>query len=123
MIQRIQSVYLFLAALSFFGFSYFAIKSDNSLLQLNGWLIEVLAVGSIITIFLYNGRKLQLFLVRLMMALVMINIPLLFLMQSAAEVAGSLSTYFLIVSFILLFFAHNGIDKDEKLIKSLDRLR
>lgn len=58
-----------------------------------------------------------------MMALVMINIPLLFLMQSAAEVAGSLSTYFLIVSFILLFFAHNGIDKDEKLIKSLDRLR
>lgn len=53
----------------------------------------------------------------------MINIPLLFLMQSAAEVAGSLSTYFLIVSFILLFFAHNGIDKDEKLIKSLDRLR
>jgi hypothetical protein len=124
MIQRIQSVYLLLAALSLFAFSYFQIKNtENHLLQINGWLAEAAVITSLATIFLYKNRKLQLFITRVLMALIMINIPILFLVEAASVVVSSLSTYFLFFGFIFLFFAHNGIDKDEKLIKSLDRLR
>jgi hypothetical protein len=124
MIQRVQSVYLFLAGLSFFAFSYFAIKSvGNTAFNINGWLVEALALASFITIFLYKHRKLQLFIVKVLMALTMINIPILFLITEATVVVSSLSTYFLFFAFIFLFFAHNGIDKDEKLVRSLDRLR
>lgn len=128
MIQRIQTVYLLLAVIALSIFGYYKVNTlaivDNSFyLFVNGFAAFLLAFVLLITTFLYKKRKLQLTIVRISLAAVMINLPLLFLIQTPTTVLTNYSNLFLLATFIFLFFAHNNIDKDEKLIKSLNRLR
>lgn len=126
MIQRIQSVYLFLASIIFLFFAYFKVPSELSSFEMSALpslLALIIAFLSFTAIFLFKNRKKQLVLVKFLLAFSMILIPLLFIVQDAMFTLSDLWTYFAVLGFILLFFAHAGVLKDEKLIKSLDRLR
>lgn len=141
MIQRIQSVWLLLAALVMAAIFYFPLYkfSGTSKLPLSigeDFLAIVLATASIVlsmvTIFMFKNRKNQ-------KGLVWINILLSIALQvwlvmsvnkqtNSAELSNVSGYYWVglfvpLVCLIFLFLAKGGINKDQKLVKSLDRLR
>ena len=138
MLQRIQSVWLLLAAVFdsiTFRFPFYTgdwIK-DNFLfvIDLNAkttiWfsiLTVVNAVLAFVTIFLYGNRKKQLRLTYLGTFLTAVLLTLYFL-ELKNFIGGSIAIW-VVFYFAILFcyiFAAQGILKDQKLIKSLDRLR
>jgi hypothetical protein len=138
MLQRIQSVWLLLAAVFdsiTFRFPFYTgdwIK-DNFLfvIDLNAkttiWfsiLTVVNAVLAFITIFLYGNRKKQLRLTYLGTFLTAVLLTLYFL-ELKNFIGGSIAIWVVFYFAILVcyIFAAQGILKDQKLIKSLDRLR
>ena len=148
MIQRIQSVWLLLAALVMSGVFYFDVyhiassTSDPQFVNAtnikNNFLAMALAGGSIIlslvAIFLFKNRKMQLNLTWLN---ILLCIGLLFWLfvglnntvwseagvQSGIRGMLGVAMFLPLIAVFLLIFALRGIRKDEKLIKSLDRLR
>ena len=138
MLQRIQSVWLLLAAVFCaitFRFPFYSgdwIK-DNFLfvIDLNAkttiWftILTVLdAVLAFITIFLFYNRKLQLRLTYLGTFLTAMLLTLYFL-EMKNFIGGNITVWVVFYFAILAcyIFAARGILKDQKLIKSLDRLR
>lgn len=136
MIQRIQSIWLLLAAAcSFAGFkfSYFSgIKAGvTGLSELNAisttlLMITTIAVGTLalITIFLFKQRILQL---RLCVLGILLEALLIFLYyrEITGFTEGTYSLTAILHSVIVLAFvlAARGIRKDSKLLKESDRLR
>lgn len=136
MIQRIQSVWLLLAAAcAFAGFKlsyYTGTKiNDTTLHDLNATstillMVMTIVVGglALITIFLYKQRTLQL---RLCVLGILLEAVLIFLYyrETTNFTQGTYSITALLHSIIVLAFvlAARGIHKDEKLIKTSDRLR
>jgi Domain of unknown function (DUF4293) len=139
MLQRIQSIWLFLAAVCAFlsfKFSYYAgtiSEKDivNGFKEINGTsniaiiiTTTALAVLALISIFLYRNRKLQL---RLCMVGILLEAGLIFLYYSEVKKfnAGNYSIAALLQGCIALFFllAARGISNDEKIIKESNRLR
>ena len=138
MLQRIQSVWLLLAAVFdaiTFRFPFYSgdwIK-DHFLyvIDLNAkttiWFSILTVINGIIafvTIFLYGNRRLQLRLVYLGTFLTALLLTLYFL-EIKNFIGGNIAIW-VVFYFAILFcyiFAANGIIKDQKLIKSLDRLR
>ena len=141
MIQRIQSVWLLLAALVMAAIFYFPSYdfSGTSALPIsigNDFLGIILAAISIVlslfTIFRYKKRKGQL-------GMIWLNILVCIGLQSwlfvrisnetakpeMANVSGHywIGLFLPLITIVLLFMARGGIRKDEKLVKSLDRLR
>jgi len=157
MIQRIQTIWLFLAAvviLGLFAFPYLSyidlvglgkklfvtgeysavnnewIKQQNFVLQ--AIATAVLAFFPLLTIFLFRDRKLQLKLIYLTIVLLVLFGGWLYFTasQTLTVISQSLNAqnigvgFFLLpVAIIFLAMAIGGIRKDEKLIKSADRLR
>ena len=139
MIQRIQTVWLFLAAL-FAALTYkFPFYSGNiinkekvqvfeKLLASSKFLVLIftagLVAGTIIIIFMYKNRKQQMWLTAAAAGLSIINI-ILYFTELKKFVSGnmSLTAVFALAVPVFLLLAMNGIWKDEKLVKSLDRLR
>jgi hypothetical protein len=143
MLQRIQSIWLLLvaafAAITF-RFPFYtgnrivdAATNTTAHAELNAtstiWLtILTVLTGAIgfVTIFLFDNRKLQLRLSYLGIFLTLVLLVMYFL-ETTHFVAGtgtfalSCIFYFAILGFYIL--AARGIWKDEKLIKSMDRLR
>lgn len=141
MIQRIQSIWLLIVALT--AFATYTLKlysgrladgtvrefllADNFLLVI---LIIALGVLAILCIFLYKNRKLQF---RLSVLGVIFSIAFLFIEYLKVEefketnktLSGSYQIGALLPIIMIIFFilAARGIYKDEKLVKSLDRLR
>lgn len=139
MIQRIQTIWLFLSALcaaftykfpfytgnkipiSVTGEQQKLVASSNFILLI---LTALLIIGTFIIIFLYKNRKQQLWLTILALVISIVNI-IIYFTELKKFVSGTISLTailaFIIPIFLLL--AANGIWKDEKLVKSLDRLR
>lgn len=138
MIQRIQSVWLFLAsifnAITFrFPFYVGDWKEDNvqQVIDLNAQTTTVLTIITVLTgllalanIFLFNNRKLQLRLTFLGLLLSVVLLVLYFL-EIGDFYNGDIALWslFYFAIFVCYLLAARGIRKDEKLIKSLDRLR
>jgi hypothetical protein len=141
MLQRMQSVWLLLAAICAILTIKFSFYSGN--IEIPGqpvsfqyltatfsiWiLIVTIAITCIaaIDIFLYKNRKLQARLVILGILLSFLNI-FLYLKQihRFVENQGShtITSVFVFVIPIFFFLAWRGIYRDQKLVKSLDRLR
>lgn len=156
MIQRIQSVYLLLSifalGLTFF-FPLMAYYGDLHTYQFN--LIEMqnlvpnsvndfknlftmpllavlgfILLLSILIIFKYRNRKLQLQLTRINMLLNLVLIIAIFFgysryIQSVIDVEEQFKTgaFFPLISLVFLVLAYRGIKKDDDLIRSTDRLR
>lgn len=136
MIQRIQSLWLLLAAACAFAgfkFSYYSGTklNDTALHELNATstlllMITTIAVGvlALLNIFLYKKRLLQL---KLCVLGILLEAVLIFLYYREVKTFtdGTLSLTSILHSIIVLAFvlAARGINKDEKLIKTSDRLR
>lgn len=146
MIQRIQSLYLLLAAAAGTATWFFnlwkATLNNGTITYFNAqssylvFVVYMVIVALAITcIFLYKNRKLQfrLTVVNLLFAIAATALQYLKVQDNANNLATkgftiSSATYlpaaFLpILILIFLFLAARGIYKDERLIKSLDRLR
>ncbi len=135
MIQRIQSVWLLLAAVfSFLTFKvsfFFGLKAgtnvNESLNATSSILLIICAsatgLGAFIAIFLYKDRKTQL---RITTAALIISILSLVIYFSQTRNYAGQFTITAVVSLViplLLFLAARGIWKDQKFVRSLDRLR
>ena len=136
MIQRVQSVWLFVASI----FAFLLLKlsfytgthlPDNQYDQLTATdtmalMIPTIALGvlTLITIFLYKTRKVQL---RLTVVALLLELLLLFLFyretQNFSQGTFSITAALHVFIIIGLFLAARGIRKDEKLIRDSDRLR
>jgi len=139
MVQRLQTVWLFLAsifAFMTFKFPFYSgnVVSSNNQLELKKFIASfdiltliitcVLGMGCFIIIFFYKNRRLQF---RLSIALLILSILnlVIYFTRLGKFLNGDLSfaAIFALTIPIFLFLAARGIRKDEKLIKSLDRLR
>jgi hypothetical protein len=138
MIQRIQSVWLLLiavfAAVTFrfpFYIGDYSLDTINGVIDLNArttiWLsILTVMTGALafVNIFLFDNRKLQL---KLCYAGIFLTVLLLtmYFLEVQNFLNGSIALWCLFHFAMLAFYimASRGIYKDEKLIKSMDRLR
>lgn len=138
MIQRIQSVWLFLAAafdaltfrLPFYSGDW---KDDTvpAVVDLNAqstiWftILSVIAGAlGLATIFLFRNRKLQLKLIYLGIFISVVLLALYFL-EIGDFYTGNLALWAIFYFAILISFilAARGVRSDEKLVRSMDRLR
>jgi len=84
----------------------------------------ITGLGAFIAIFLYKDRKVQLRLTVAVLIISIINIVLYFVhTKQYADGKFSLTSVVSFVIPVFLLLAVRGIWKDQKLIKSLDRLR
>lgn len=143
MIQRIQSLYLLLAGIISGGLTFvFNIWSTaNSKLyimdlfgssSISEKIVPVLffvsALLSIVTIFLFNNRKLQFVLGRLniLTNLFLLGVLVYLSLTLSGEAAVSekgIGMFLPVIIIVLLVIANKAIKKDEDLVKSVDRLR
>ena len=148
MIQRIQTLYLLLVAfvmiaMLFFPLGYVSNEGGaSSMLNVFGlhgqdnsvaWFLFVLPVIctllSVLTIFFYNRRKLQIKLGYItLFVFVLFYICGGFLLwnlkqQCNINISYTIVCIFPLIAFILEILAIKGIKKDDKLIRSLNRLR
>lgn len=157
MIQRIQSLYLLLAAIAMGATAYFpladAIGAKDSLvlyIYKIGSLVpdsipdfpvyfmwpmigiaSLAFIMSIITIFLFKKRIVQLNVLRIAVLLLLVMIALFFFYYTPEmeRVSGGIigyqvpGAYLPIVTFVFYVLAYRGIMADEKLIRSAERLR
>jgi drug/metabolite transporter (DMT)-like permease len=139
MIQRIQTLWLLIAIICAgltlkFAF-YSGVKTGNDNLEefqnltatSNIYILTltiILIIGCVFIISLYNKRKKQLRFTILAAAISVINLVLYFgQIKSFNSGNVSLAAVFAFAIPIFILLASRGIWKDEKLIKSLDRLR
>ena len=135
MIQRIQTIWLLLAAtfsLMSLKFSFYSgVRENNVFAELNGssnFLLLIISVAialvALVAIFLFKNRKLQMQLSILGCLLQVIAVVVYFL-QTQKFTEGNFALTAILTLLIPIFFilAWMGIRKDEKLIKSMDRLR
>ena len=140
MIQRIQTVWLLLAAicailsvrLSFYsGNKLDVITNAKVFVTLNAGnntilsaIVGFLVAACLIGIFTYKNRKKQLQIAAITALVAIINI-IIYISESRSFVEGQYSITSIITFLIPLFLllAARGIWKDEQLVKSADRLR
>jgi len=144
MIQRKQSIWLFLAAMlngALFIFPLFTYKtlgsfdpvveSARSFLPLF-ILAALITLLPLITIFLFRnrGRQKAMTLTSIMASAVFLVVLMLHIGNVKEKLGGSVAVNYAlpgvllpILAIIFLIMAYRGIRHDEKLIKSLDRLR
>ncbi len=144
MIQRIQSIFLFLASASFWGlFALPIANSDTSMAGIfsdqlytildNPILIVLTCLGGVLAlaaIFLFKNRPLQrkLGFGVITMAILTILVAILLVYQDTESVLdGNINEGFglglPVFAIIFALFANRYIKKDDKLVKSMDRLR
>jgi len=157
MIQRKQTLYLFFAGLitfillfiplghlstelAYYKYTAFSVREatpDNTFIMstvANALLLIATSMLSIITIFLYKNRKMQLKLTSMNMLVVLLAIFSImyfypnFIFGRNANLNGAIIdyNYIILISFISaigLFLAKKAIAKDEAMVRSADRLR
>ena len=139
MIQRIQSIYLLVAAIALavlfaLPFATCTPTADGPLaagdldiqdnVGLLGLVIAIAALN-IVTIFLFNNRKLQMTLTKTSIILILVLLAgvAYFIFTAAATLGVGLGIFTPVIGIVVLFLANRAIDKDEKLVKSSDRIR
>lgn len=144
MIQRIQSVYWFVSVLLwitffFVPFFHYGATGTEATFTIFGCKMLMGTVGvaaalTLVTIFLYNNRKLQ---IRLGTVLVVFNLAAHFFLwthyyfltqgQAPAEAGDVVKILpWVAIPTIILVLNHlaiRGVKRDEKLVRSADRLR
>ncbi len=154
MLQRIQSIFLFLASVAMALMFFFPLAnffSENYSIQL--WvtgiikhtefsdnvnisplplliIVPFVALLSFATIFLYKKRKIQLKLIKfnLLLNIILIALYFFYYINSIEEITFANADYltgsfFPLISLLFFILAFRAIRKDEKLVRSADRLR
>jgi hypothetical protein len=129
MIQRIQTIYILIVIILSFLMLKLTIdfSSDiklNSLVK-TYYVFYFIPVIGILTLFLYKKRVIQ-----SKMCLIMLGINVLVLMSYGLKIYKGNSSFInlvliacSIIECILLFMARKAINKDENLVRSIDRIR
>lgn len=150
MIQRIQSIYLLLIVIFYsimlflpiatFGdytYSVWSIKDSTGLGGIPAYylgLLSVIIVGvAISTILLYKNRPLQNKLCVAMFVLILVFLSLMFfvypefviskMVAPEIQINYTIYSFFGVLPLAFVLLANKAIQKDEKLVKSADRLR
>lgn len=145
MIQRIQTIFLILIVIAYvlifeFPFAVSSVAgtgflSDKDFDVFDSPVLLVLAslggIAALISVFFYNNRGLQVRLCYLSMVasiLLVVTAIVLFyneakMMIDKGEVSDSVGLYIPVIILIFGFFAARFIRKDEKTVRSMDRLR
>ena len=129
MIQRIQSLYLLLVILFSSVLVYLFLQPENeSILSSIYWLdliFYTIPLLSFVCIFLYGKRKVQA--VVCLILILFSLIPLISYGQKVYNGSSDMILYIVIgislLESILLLLARRAILKDEKLVRSIDRIR
>lgn len=129
MIQRVQSIYLIVAILSMIGL--YATSEDVELLG-NDIIVRVSAIVSamlsIITIFSFNKRPKQILFnyLNILINALLIGLLVYWILNLSGGFdfpEKGIELVFPPVSLLMFVLANINIRKDEKLVKSVDRLR
>lgn len=136
MIQRIQTVYLIIAAvLSFCALAFDLFILNNVVIAATGHTALLIAGALMIAetvapVFLYKNRSLQkricymAILMQLLFAVALVVTVHKALPEGLHSIEGfQVVAAFPLINIILIYLAIRGINKDEALIKSMDRLR
>ncbi|MEM6645325.1 MAG: DUF4293 family protein [Bacteroidota bacterium] len=138
MIQRPQSVYLFIGALLIGALGLFQVVWTSAASQMLAWFNPaVLGAGTLViviaisAIFLYRDRKRQLkIVVALQGVLILFLLVLLaglYMGGTLDQVAGNVPLIIALVlpilAYAMFWLARKGIEKDIALVRSMDRLR
>ena len=136
MLQRIQTVYLFIAALLSGGLiflvSLWKTETGESVFVEDVTLALALFAGSailsLITIFLFKNRKLQFVLgrVNILLNFFLLGVFVYWSLSVPGEMNISekgIGMFVPVLSIVFLVLANKAIKKDEDLVKSVDRLR
>ncbi|MBT5859459.1 MAG: DUF4293 family protein [Flavobacteriales bacterium] len=133
MIQRVQSLFLFFAAKSSLVILFYApvfINESNTEeflllkdVQFPTLVLSLSILLSIYSIFLYKNRLLQLKIVSFAKLAVSLSFLLLVLLPVKEGFVMYYGQFFLLVPFLVLFLSTYFIKKDEKLVRSADRIR
>jgi hypothetical protein len=139
MLQRIQTLWMLLAAICAALTLKFPFFSGNKVVGANGHVFQevtatngvlliiitaIILAGSLLNIFNYKQRRKQIWLTIGLIVLSLLNIFLYYsASQSFIEGKYALSAVLALILPLLLILALRGIMRDEKLVKSADRLR
>ena len=136
MLQRIQTIYLLLAAIAsgglIFVFNLWENTAGEPVYAQDDYSIMafflVSALLSLVTIFLFKNRKLQFVLGRLNIILNLILLGLFVYWSLMVPGESNISEKGIgmlipVISIVFLVLANKAIKKDEDLVKSVDRLR
>ncbi|APG66446.1 hypothetical protein LPB136_07305 [Tenacibaculum todarodis] len=143
MIQRIQTIYLILAAIVagglIFVFNIWTVSNNTLFAQDFMQVVDVKqkaipvlfilsSLISLITVFQFKKRKLQFVLGRVVILINLLLLGLLIYLMLTLSGEASVSEkgigmFLPIIVILLTVFANKAIKKDEDLVKSVDRLR
>lgn len=136
MLQRIQTIYLFLAALIsgvlIFFVSLWTNETGESVFVEDVLVALGLFIGSavlsFISIFLFNNRKLQFVLgrINILLNFFLLGVFVYWSLSVPGEMEISekgIGMFIPVLSIVFLVLANKAIKKDEDLVKSVDRLR
>ena len=144
MIQRIQSLYLLVAAIISGGIinSVFlwsdsqgvlftiqdALLSDAMIIKVIPLLFFSSALLSLTTIFMFNhrGRQLGLGRINILINFILLGVLVYHSLNISGETLVSekgIGLFFPVIAVLCLVLANNAIKKDDELVKSVDRLR
>ena len=141
MIQRVQTVYLFLGAVALAAFATFQMPWGSSAASTYSWFIptllslSALTVGlSVWAIFLYEARETQrtvvvatqvctVALAGVLYGGLYLTSELAFMGEQGVDWGRSTMLGLPIIAYVLFFLARRGIDHDIQLVESMDRLR
>ena len=136
MLQRIQTVYLFLAAITAAGLIFvFSLWTNSAGVEVYaqdqlvtfGMFLGSAAI-SLVSIFMFKNRKLQFVLGRLniILNLFLLGVFVYWSLTLPGEIDISekgIGMFLPIISIVFIVLANKAIKKDEDLVKSVDRLR
>ena len=130
MIQRVQSLFLFFAALLNTVILFYApifISSEEKKiimkdLQYPSLLLVLSTLLALFAIFQFKNRIRQLMIVYLSRLCIAISF-LIFILFKEDENQLYYGSFLLILPYVILFFSAYFIKKDEKLVRSADRIR
>ncbi len=139
MIQRIQTIYLLLAAISLSVILFLPVgyqEAESGIVanvamskNLPTCILSIIsAVTAILTIFLFNNRKLQLRITSVAILLAVLTTASIAVFQFVSGKAllttlNYIPYVFAVFSVIFGILAYRGINADDKLVRSMDRLR
>ena len=131
MIQRIQSIYLLVAAISMslisFKVTVYTLNETLFMAQDDTKMFILTIVGAIFSLlglFMFKNRKFQMKLIRLTVLIQIIIGVRIFMLFNKFEVVLNNSFLFLMTfTLIALIMAYKGVKKDDDLVRSVDRIR
>lgn len=147
MIQRIQSVYLLLVIIAYVLLFFFPVATyitidtaySFSILQISGansnssfplmGVVIILGLAVLVTIFLYKKRILQIKITAIILLAHIAFVAALFYVADVlskkfvADAVYESGAYIALIPLVFLVLANRAIRKDEKMVRSTDRLR